>query len=358
MEKKEKNLHKKAGKEEKGQRTRAKEKKKSGFPLYLAILLVVFGIAAGLAINSLFPAKPAQLPGGSVNKGTFSETPVEFKVIFDSDCNICYEGSLLETLFNQRKIKFSEEKIDMKKVENGVLAGNYGMTSFPSTLLNWKQLKLADPQLFKTMNEIFPVNGDYFVIAEADLAREIQGFSPIIFLEAPTSERCGVKIGTVRIEEFRDYFSEYSYKNQGIIEQAEKDFNSIIEAHYRSFPSSEQSKKASMAAECAKEQGMLKEYGSALYAALFEKAENISDKNILKQIAREQKIPDLKAFDDCIDTNKTGTIVESDLNDANQYKLFLSPSAVIDCIYTTIETTDLEKQICAIHPDFNACKKE
>lgn len=357
LEKEKKQIVQKEEKKQRAHAKAAKENKKTGFPIYLAILLVVFGIAAGLAINSLFLSKTAQLPTGSANKGSFEETPIELKVVYNSDCNICYKGTNLEALLKQRNLKFSEELLDMKITENGVLAGNYGMTSFPSMLLNWKQLKLADLELFNTMKELFPINGDYFVIAEADLSREMQGFAPIMFLEAPVSERCGVKSGIVRIEEFKDYFSEYSYKNQGIIEAIEKDFNSSVEAHYRNFPSSEQSKKAAMAAECAKEQGMLGEYSKALYSALFEKNENISDPTILKRIAQEQKIPDLNAFDSCIDTEKTKPIIENDANAAMQYKLYFSPSVAIDCIFTTIETTELKNQICLIHPDFAACKK-
>ncbi len=361
MEKKKKQItQKKSCKEGKKQRAQAKAGKenKTGFPVYLAVLLIVFGIAAGLAINSLFLPKAAQLPGGSVNKGTFDEQAVELKVFFNSDCKICFNASVLEAYLSQRNVKYSVERLDVQEKENGVLAGMYGIKSFPSVLLNWKQLKLTDPKAYAAINQISTANGDYFVIAEADIAREAQQFAPIMFMDPQFKERCGVKNGTVRIDEFNDYFSKYSFESQGIIEQIKKDFNENIEYNYHSFPIVEQSEKTAIATECARNQGKLEEYKKALFMALFEKSIDITDSNALKTKAIEIKMPDQAAFEKCLDENQTKATVENDHNAARQYKLFALPSAVIDCIYTTIETTDLKKQICTVHPDFNACKKE
>jgi len=332
-------------------------KKTTGFPVELAILLVVFGIVAGIAINQYFLQKPAQLPDGAANKGTFEEIKVELKTIYNSDCNICYRQSNIETLLQQQKTKFAAEYLDMKAVENGVLAGNYGMSSFPSSLLNWKQLKVANPKLFKDLNQLFETNGDYFVIPEADLIKEMQAFAPIIFMDPQFGELCGVKKGTVRIDEFGDYFSDYAKEMQSVMDGIKKDFNANLEYHYRSFPLANQSGTAAIATECARQQNKLEEFKKALFTAFFDQGRDISDKNELEKIAAEQNIPDLPAFNQCLEKNESIATVEKDLLAAKQYKFFTVPSVVIDCIYATIETDDLKQQICSIHPaDFNACK--
>jgi predicted DsbA family dithiol-disulfide isomerase len=334
------------------------KKKKQDFPLTLAALLVVFGLVAGAAIFSVFLAKPQALPNNSANTGSYAEAPLEMKTIYNSDCKVCLQQSSIELLLEQRNIKFKTEKLDMKVKENGVLAGTLGMTSFPSTIINAKQLKTMDLEVYNALKAVFPITGDYFVVPEKDLMAQTKALSAIMFLEAPTKERCGVTKGTIKLTEFFAFSSAAAFNAQSMLTQLKKDFNSTIEIEEKPLAVfGEANALPTIATMCAKQQGKFSEMKDALFEAKFKQSKDISDANAITEIAAKVNGLDLNALNICLDSNSTKKEIETDLNAATAYGLAVVPSYILDCIFVLPNEADLKQKICAFHSDFNACKK-
>jgi protein-disulfide isomerase len=153
----------------------------------------------------------------------------------------------------------------------------------------------------------------------------------------------GMENATIYVVEFSDYECPFCQASEGTNQQVinslkesdpqwEAPIPKVIEEYvntgkiklvFRNYPMHANSKNAASAARCAYEQGKFWEY----HKILFEKYDALTLTD-LKKYAADLNL-NLSQFNECLDSNKYDTIIESDLNDGKCLQISGTPTFFI-----------------------------
>ena len=130
----------------------------------------------------------------------------------------------------------------------------------------------------------------------------------------------------VMLLEFSDYQCPFCRRARGTLKKLMERYQDRISYGYRHFPLSfhTEADEAAIAAECAREQGKFLELHELLYEN--QQAQTL---NHLKQYARRIKVPDLKEFDQCLDSERYRSLVDQDMDDGSEIGITGTPGFVI-----------------------------
>lgn len=111
----------------------------------------------------------------------------------------------------------------------------------------------------------------------------------------------------VRMVIYGDYQCPFTKRSMGFVDQLRADYGDDLAIYYAHFPLNfhEQALPAAIAAVCADEQGMFWEYSKALFLN-----QGALASDYYKKLAGEMKVPDIKAFENCMKNPKTKSAVE------------------------------------------------
>ncbi|MEC7417995.1 MAG: thioredoxin domain-containing protein [SAR324 cluster bacterium] len=155
-------------------------------------------------------------------------------------------------------------------------------------------------------------------------------------LAPPTDFLVKAKVGTAYLQgninakvmmlEFSDYQCPFCRRARNTLKQVLDRYQDRIVYGYRHFPLSfhTEADEAAIAVECAREQEKFLELHELLYEN--QKAQTLSH---LKQYARRVKIPDLAAFDECLESERYRSLVDQDMDDGAEVGITGTPGFVI-----------------------------
>jgi protein-disulfide isomerase len=148
----------------------------------------------------------------------------------------------------------------------------------------------------------------------------------VTFTSAPTWGPADAKVKIVEFSDFQCPFCEIFYKQTyQLIKQR---YGDKVQFAFRHFPIAQihpDAERASMASECANEQGKFWEY----HDALFLNQKNLS-RDALVQYANQIKVPNIEQFTTCLDSQKYLTKVQDDLNAGINYSVTGTPTFFIN----------------------------
>lgn len=133
--------------------------------------------------------------------------------------------------------------------------------------------------------------------------------------------------GKIVIEEFSDFECPFCGRAFPTVEQVLHEYGDQVEFVYKHFPLTSihpRAQKASEASECARDQGMFKEY----HDKLFENQRALEISN-LKQYAADLGL-DTDKFNSCLDDGEKASIVNNDLQEGRQKGVSGTPTFFIN----------------------------
>lgn len=137
----------------------------------------------------------------------------------------------------------------------------------------------------------------------------------------------GPSDASITIVEFSDFRCPFCARAKPTIAQILETYGDKIRFVYRDFPIlGPESQKVAEASECADEQGKFWEYHDMLFA----NQQTLEDAN-LKQYAKDLGL-DTTRFNDCLDSGKMTSEVESDIRDGRNYGVQGTPAFFINGI--------------------------
>ena len=154
-------------------------------------------------------------------------------------------------------------------------------------------------------------------------------YPPTFIVNAPLRNAYlqGKKDADVVVLEFSDYQCPFCKKNQPVIVNLIKKYKDKVAFGYRHYPLSfhKEADEASLAVECARDQGKFSEY----HGILFNQKNNKWSIAQLKSYAKTIEIPQLDVFAKCLDSKKYQNLLTQDIKDAEIIGIKSTPTYVI-----------------------------
>src|SRR3989344_6194377 len=119
-------------------------------PMYLGILLLVFGILAGAFLFAVFFPPKATLPPEP------EPVPLKWSLVSHPDCAMCAAQSSFELLLAQRFVLSDITPVDATSSQGMALVQKYGIGSFPVVLVEQAELESIDSGLSTVLKSKFP----------------------------------------------------------------------------------------------------------------------------------------------------------------------------------------------------------
>lgn len=161
-----------------------------------------------------------------------------------------------------------------------------------------------------------------------------------LLLDRPVN--LGSNGATLKIIEFSDYECPYCKQIEPNLQALiKKNQNKVAVVRY-DLPLKEihpYAYKAAIASRCAAIQGVYEPYEDQLFKADLASADWVT-------LARQAKVPDLARFSTCVSTDETASLIEADMNTANQLGIKGTPTLVINGkIVPGVESDDALSQL-------------
>lgn len=144
----------------------------------------------------------------------------------------------------------------------------------------------------------------------------------------------GVDTARVVIDEFTDFQCSYCAKCAYLLAKLLKEYPRDLQVRFHDFPLPQHihAKKAAMAARLAEEQGMFWQYYEALFARQNHWNHLTGDdfQRYLVELAEIINIPDLKLFEERLESQETAGIVEKDFEEGLKLQVRRTPTLFIN----------------------------
>lgn len=339
---------------ERGKEAKTKKPvKKKRIPFYLIILFIFLGAATGAVIHKVFLEE--LLPIVAIPE----TEPVKLILLYSSECGFCEKENSIKFSFQEKKVLFEEELIDVSKEENRHYIEEFNVGVIPTALVE-RETAMDYPDIFSELKNNFPVAKGFFVVPELYL----DGLPHTTMLLKEVEECSGG--GKPVVHAFLDYVSPASNAALEGIDELNTEFGYDINFTYRNFPvNGIRAENAAAGAECARMEGyrLFNDWVHWLFKRSFPgdggEAIDVSDKSVMLYGAMGVMPNNYNSFKKCLDEdwNKMKEKVKEDYLIGAEYGMMphAGPYFVIDCSYILVGTNDLKEVICDLHPELEEC---
>lgn len=347
-------------------------KKPLRLPIYIGVLLLILGIAAGFAAWKTAPFCPsADCPSAGTG-----EQPVKIQLVYSAKCAICDRNNSIAFFFDSLGIPYEISAVDSETSSGKALVEKYSISQVPSALLPLKELANY-PDLKNRLARQFDVAEGVLVIPEVLFDDKPHNS---MFLELP-DKTCAKPSSGVKIELFCDFLAKSCIKMPAAETTLREKFMEEMDFTYRSYVvRNEPSELISIAMECAGRQDKKRQFYYSIYSTGFDfpypfyNALECNNEgtcyfldynyalNVLVDYAIKSDVPDLNAFSTCLKGSETKNIAGikegSDNIAAQSYALKGVPAFIADCQYVIhdVNSSSIADSICSLHPELDACK--
>ncbi len=298
-------------------------------------------LLAGLFVGSLF-VDTAQFFGGSgfslrnLNKAeifesegktwvAYPEPIVSVKVINDEKCEKCDPSDAL--IWLRRVVPtVSAQKVDFASEEGKSLIEKFSVKTLPSFIFSESVNKT---EFFSQAKVLFEEKENQFELKTQEL-----GLAPGKYLNLPQVGKedtvSGKEDSNVKVIVFSDFQCPYSKLFNTSLREAMKAYGDKVLFAFKHLPLSfhAQAESASLAAECAGEQGKFWEYGDKLFTAQSEWSKTEGTQKF-KDYAR---ILGLKTaeFNQCLDSKKYQDKINANKEEASSFGISGTPASFVN----------------------------
>lgn len=259
----------------------------------------------------------------------YDQPKVSVSVFTDSTCETCDTSEALVWL---RRIMptVSAEEMDISKDESArKRAESVGVTTLPAFLFSKEVIDLPiyaqAEQLFKTIE-----GSSELVLDTAQV-----GIPVGKYLELPTIGEQDITVGskdaTVRVVEFTDFQCPFCKKFHETLQSELKAYGDTVLYVFKQYPIASihpQAEGASLASECANEQGKFLEYSDTLFAKQDEWGK-LTGTQKFKDYARTLKL-DTGKFNTCLDEKKYETKMRADMEEGKKFGISGTPGTFVN----------------------------
>lgn len=298
-------------------------------------------LLAGLFVGSLFVDVAQLVRGGgfsnkNLNKSdifeadgktwvAYSEPAVSVKVINDETCDKC---NVSDALVWMRRIvpTISTEKIDYNSPEGKALIQKFGIKTLPAFVFG---SDIANTDFYSQAKVLFDEKDSQFFLKSDQIGLPVGKY-----LESPAvndgDATMGPKDAQVKVVVFSDFQCPYCKAFFQNLRSVMSQYQDKVLFDFKELPLSihPQANNASLAAECALDQGKFWEYADKLYASQAEWGAT-KDTSKFKTYAVMLKL-DTAKFNSCLDSQKHKDVIAADTQEANDLGLTGTPSIFVN----------------------------
>jgi len=270
--------------------------------------------------------------------------PIKLKLFYDSGDN--YTKGVVESIAQQQEklagqnlqITLSDRKNDLEEFRKS------GFKEVPALFISKEEASRDRNLLQSVMQENEAFDGD----AEG---YRIEALGFVFDRKRLIETECKLADGKISLDQFTNFECPFCAGMHAQVMDYASTHAGEVKFTQRHFPlkSLPNAWNASIASECARDQGKFGEFT----AALFPSFKNLSTATYL-QAAKQVGVADLKKFTACLSDESIGLKVNRDFTEASlTYGLRSAPVFVADCKYAFIALTgqQLADQLCRAYPD-------
>jgi len=272
----------------------------------------------------------------------YMEPVVTVKVVSDEACVECDPSEALVWL---RRVSptISAEKINFYSEEGKSLIEKFSIKTLPAFIFSDS---VSKTEFYAQAQTIFNQKDDQFELNTQEL-----GLTPGKYLETPTVGEKDATFGNkdvkTKIIIFSDFECPYCKVLFQSLRQIMSQYSDRVFFVHKDFPLDfhPQAENASLAANCALEQGKFWEYGDKLFANQAN-WQNTTGTQEFKNYAKNLGLKSLE-FNQCLDSKKYQDKINNDKNDAAEFGISGTPAIFINnkFINGVISTEDLKKTV-------------
>ncbi|HWQ60029.1 MAG TPA: thioredoxin domain-containing protein [Candidatus Fimivivens sp.] len=274
----------------------------------------------------------------------YTDPRVDVKVITDSSCQKCVPDEAL-VWFRRILPTMQATPVEASSDQGKALVEEFGVKTLPAFIFSDK---VASTDFYGAAAEIFTQKDGAYVLDTARL-----GLAPGKYISTPEIGEGAITIGPadakVHVIEYSDFQCPYSKAFYPSVKQMLSQYGDRVQFVYKQLPLSFhlQADNASLASECANEQGKFAPYAEMLFSRQAEWGASQGTQRF-KDYAR---ILGLKAgdFNSCLDTKKFADKVSSDVAEAASFGVDGTPGVFVNDQYYAgaIQFSDLKAAIDA-----------
>lgn len=278
----------------------------------------------------------------------YDQPKVRVSVFTDSTCEQCDTSEALVWL---RRIMptVSAEETDISKDESSKKkAESVGITTLPAFLFS---KEVSELPIYAQAEQLFkPIEGSgEFVLDTAQV-----GIPVGKYLELPKVGEKDIKVGpedaSVRVVEFTDFQCPFCKKFHETLQSELKAYGNKVLYVFKQYPIASihpQAESASLASECANEQGKFTEYADMLFVKQDEWGK-LSGTQKFKDYARTLKL-DTGKFNSCVDEKKYEEKMIADIEEGKKFGISGTPGTFVNGVFLNgaVSAEDLKAAIDA-----------
>ncbi len=299
-------------------------------------------LLGGLFVGSLFVDISQLVRGGGIsqkllrNKDVFQldektwvaykEPIIEVDIINDDDCEEC---SVDETLVAMRKVvpTMLANKVEYNSEKGKKLIKEFGIKSLPAFIF---ASEVEETEFYAQAQPVFISKNDKYLLDTIKL-----GLPAGRFIESPVVNNDATKFGPddakVKLIEFSDFQCPYCQMFHTSISEVVKEYGDKIQFVFKHLPLSSIHPKAmdaSLAAECANEQGKFLEYAEKLFAN--QKIWGVAKNNNNFTVYARQVGLDTAQFNQCLKDEKYKGKIEASIKEAGEFGISGTPAIFVN----------------------------
>ncbi|MFH0969491.1 MAG: thioredoxin domain-containing protein [Patescibacteria group bacterium] len=315
-------------------------------------------LLGGLFIGSLFVDVAQMVRGGGFSPKKLSQTDifnfggktwvaysepiVKVQVITDDSCEACKPDEIILGLHRMVPTIFTQ-KVDENSEEGKELIKNFGIKTIPAFVFS-QDIEKTD--FFNQAAAVFTKKDSSYVLKTSDL-----GIQPGKYIETMQVKEDDIQIGNkdsqVKIFLFSDFQCPFCKAfHESVVKKIIANYSSKVLLVFKNYPLSfhAQAENASLAGECANEQGKFIAYADKLFAN--QTAWGSSQGTQLFKTYASQLRLNTSQFNSCLDGKKYLDKINSDKSDGDSFGVSGTPSLFInDQFVNSASTYDAIKKI-------------
>lgn len=296
--------------------------------LFLGSLFVdVAQIATGKGYSARILEKTNIFEAAGKTWVAYTEPVVKMQVVNDDSCENCDPAEVL-TFLQRIMPTIAVSKVDWQSDEGKALQEKFGLQYLPAFIFSEEAEKT---EFFSQAAALFEKKDSDYLLNSSEL-----GVQPGKFITTPAigegANRIGAADAKVKVIIYSDFQCPYSkmfYESN--FNKAVSEFkDQSVEFIYKHLPLSfhPQAENASLASECAAEQGKFFDYAERLYAQQATWG-NTEGKTVFKQYAASMGL-NTAQFNTCLDSDKYKDKVNADAGEAASFGISGTPSTFIN----------------------------
>jgi len=255
----------------------------------------------------------------------YTDPKVSVSVVTDDSCDKCSPDEAL-VWFRRILPTMEATPYDISSEEGKSLVSEYGIVTLPAFVFSGE---VAGTDFYLAASEIFSRHDDGFYLI--DTVR--LGIPPGRYVRTPEVGDDALVFGSrdakIRVVEYLDFQDPYCKVFDPVMSRLVSEYGDRVAFVFKQlpFPFHAQAENASLASECANEQGKFMEYSGMLYERQAEWSVT-QDDTPFGRYARILGL-DVVAFDGCLGTRKYAEKVGKDMLEADAFGIDATPAVFV-----------------------------